>query len=409
MLRGRRPASRYGKPMPAPAPPVNVADLLAALVRINSVNPDLPGGGSEAAVIAFAGAFFADHGIATRRLPVPGRGDQLLATVPASDPAAEHHRLFDSHVDTVAVDGMTIDPFGGDVRDGKLHGRGACDTKGTAAAMMAALVAHAQRETRPAHVHVLLSLDEECGMTGIHRFTAHDLPELGWAPARTTAVVGEPTELRPVVAHNGYRRWDITFHGRAGHSSVPSESENAISAAARGVVTLERDYLGKLAAEHGLTGPAVGSVNVIRGGSAGNIVPDACTVTLDRRVVPGEDPDAVLPAVAAVLDALDPPVRYTQTEGMHHPPFGTLDGSAWPDRVHDTLKRLGHRGPKVGAPFCTHAGYLDAAGVPTVVLGPGSPHKAHSADEWVEVAQIGAGVVVYAELMALPGAADIRP
>lgn len=383
--------------MNAPAPN-SAVDLLAALVRINSVNPDLPRGGSEAAVIDAAEGWLRAWGIATQRLPVPGRGDQLLATVPATTDSDRVH-LFDSHVDTVAVEGMTIDPFGAEVRDGKLWGRGACDTKGTGAAMLWALRQHAQRADRPVTAAVLLSLDEECGMTGIRRFVEHDLEQLGWSGANLRAVVGEPTELRPVVAHNGYVRWTLTVRGMAGHSSVPSESVNAITAAARVITALQTQYLDPLDAEHPLTGPAVGSINMIAGGSAPNIVPDACTITLDRRVVPGEDPAAVLPAVARVVAALQPAVRFDQTPGLDHPPCGTTRNGPWAATLKHTLTDLGHRGPIVGAPFCTHAGYLDAAGVPAVVLGPGSPHKAHTADEWVDVAEIEAGVAVYAAVM----------
>lgn len=379
--------------------PNSAIDLLAALVRINSVNPDLPRGGSEAAVIDAAEGWLREWGIPTQRLAVPGRGDQLLATVSATA-ANGPVRLFDSHVDTVAVDGMTIAPFGAEVRESKLWGRGACDTKGTGAAMLWALRGYAKQSDRPATAAVLLSLDEECGMTGIRRFVEHDLGQLGWDQKKLTAVVGEPTELRPVIAHNGYLRWDLTVRGVAGHSSVPSESVNAITAAARVVTALQSRYLDTLDAQHDLTGHAAGSINVIAGGSAGNIVPDACTLTLDRRVVPGEDPAAVLPAVAAVIEALDPPVRFDQAPGLAHPPLGTERNAGWAGQVKHTLAEQGHRGPAVGAPFCTHAGYLDAAGVPAVVLGPGSPHKAHTADEWVELAQIEAGVAVYGALMA---------
>ena len=383
--------------MPAP---LSITDLLAALVRINSVNPDLPRAGSEAAVIDAAEGWLGAWSIATQRLAVPGRGDQLLATVPATVAGAPV-RLFDSHVDTVAVEGMTIAPFAAEIRDGRLHGRGACDTKGTGAAMLWALRGYAQQSDRPATAAVLLSLDEECGMTGIRRFVEHDLAELGWPPADVCAVVGEPTELRPVVAHNGYLRWTVTARGVAGHSSVPSESVNAVVAAARAAEAIQTRYFDLLDAKHPLSGHAAGSINMIRGGSAPNIVPDRCTLTLDRRLVPGEDTDAVLPAVWAVLEGVARPARFDQEIDCCHPAFGTGHNGAWAARVKTVLADTGHRHPLVGAPFCTHAGYLDAAGVPTVVLGPGSPHKAHTADEWVELAQIEAGVAVYGALMGM--------
>jgi len=165
---------------------------------------------------------------------------------------------------------------------------------------------------------------------------------------------------------------------------------------------LQRDYIDKLDAEHDLTGRAVASVNVLHGGSAPNIIPERCVCEVDRRVVPGESPDAVLPAVAEILDQFKLETKsfdYTQTLQVAHPPLLPESSETILPVIKRALNENGVRKPAVGAPFATHAGYLAQAGLPTVVLGPGSPYPAHTKDEWVAIKEIELGVKVYGTLM----------
>jgi len=388
-------------PPPTPLVPETVAELLQAMVRIDSVNTAVSGKPrAEAELVDYLAKLASIWMLEIELLPVVEQADQLLLThrVGADRPWI----LFDSHLDTVAVDGMTIDPFGGEIVDGdRLLGRGACDTKGTGAAMLWALRNYSGGEgKKPNNIALLFSVDEEIAMSGVKSFIENDLPSQGWSPS--LVLVGEPTEHTPVIAHNGVVRWKLTTRGKAGHSSLPSEGHSAIRDMVEVLSLLQREYIDKLDAEHELTGPAVSSVNLIRGGSAPNIIPDICTCEVDRRVVPGEDAESILPTVAALLDTLKadhPELRYEQKLKVAHPPLLPESSAAVLDVVKAALRANDIRRPCVGAPFGTHAGYFGRAGLPALVLGPGSPHPAHTKDEWVSVKEIGIGARIYETLM----------
>lgn len=379
--------------------PESVTELLQAMVRVDTVNSALTGKpGAEAELVELLASYAGQWMLEVELLPVEGQASQLLLThrVGPGRPWV----LFDSHLDTVAVDHMTIEPFGAELRDGRVWGRGTCDTKGTGAAMLWALHDYTRADDPPNNVALLFSVDEEVSMAGIQSFVHNDLPRLGWSPA--LAVVGEPTEHTPVVAHNGCARWTIETHGKGAHSSTPWEGHSAINDMVKALTLLQSEYIDRLDAEHGLTGRAVASVNLIKGGNAPNIIPEHCVCEVDRRVVPGEDQDSVLPTVAALLDRLkaeDGRFHYKQTLQVAHPPLLPESSAALVPLIKQALNDNGVRKPAVGAPFATHAGYLAAAGLPTLVLGPGSPYPAHTEDEWVAVDEIGLGVRVYGSLM----------
>lgn len=384
--------------MPSPLPET-VIELLQAMVRVGTVNGALTGKpAAEAELVELLAKFAGQWMLEVELLPVQGHADQLLLTLRAGDDRP--WVLFDSHLDTVAVDHMTIEPFGAEVRDGKVWGRGTCDTKGTGAAMLWAMRNYAEQSDRPNNIALLFSVDEEISMQGIQSFVNNDLPRLGWSPSMV--IVGEPTEHIPVIAHNGCVRWAIETHGKAAHSSTPWEGHSAITDMVNILSRLQSDYIDKLDAEHDLTGRAVASVNVLEGGNAPNIIAEHCACEVDRRVVPGEDPNAVLPTVAVLLDQLkaeSPGLDYTQTLKVAHPPLLPESSEAILPLIKKALNDNGVRKPNVGAPFATHAGYLAQAGLPTLVLGPGSPYPAHTKDEWVSVKEIELGVNVYQSLM----------
>ncbi|MEM6259868.1 MAG: M20/M25/M40 family metallo-hydrolase [Planctomycetota bacterium] len=379
--------------------PETVIELLQAMVRVDTVNSALTGKAeAEAELVDLLAKFAGRWMLEVEILPVDGQADQLLLTLRAG--SDRPWVLFDSHLDTVAVEHMSIDPFGAELREGRLYGRGACDTKGTGAAMLWALRRYAQQANRPNNIALLFSVDEEIAMNGIQSFVENDLPRLGWSPSMV--IVGEPTEHIPVIAHNGCVRWTIQTHGKAAHSSTPWEGRSAIDDMVQLLSALKTDYIDTLDAEHALTGRAVASVNLIQGGSAPNIIPEHCRCEVDRRVVPGEDQMTVLPTVAAILDgvkSVDPKFDYIQTLQVAHPPLLPESSESILPAVKAALHTNDLRKPNVGAPFATHAGYLAQAGLPALVLGPGSPHPAHTKDEWVAVSEIEKGVEVYGTLM----------
>lgn len=384
-------------------PANQAAALLQEMVRINSINPALPGSdGGEAALADHLETLARGWGFDVRRLPVKGLTDQRLITFTVDEKLP--WLLLDSHLDTVAVEGMTIDPFGGQIKGDQLFGRGSCDTKGTGAAMLTAMRAYAEGPgDKPNNIALLLGVDEEVAMRGIQSFVTHDLPNLGFTP--WGVIVGEPSECRPVIAHNGCVRWRLHTHGIASHSSVPHEGRSAISAMVKVIDAIESRYAPAMQTDHPLTGAPVCTVNTIQGGSAPNIVPDRCTIQIDRRVTPNETRQQVEPALRFLLDELVH-VEYTLEKLIDHPPLAPESSKKHLlPAVQSVLKRMGLPTLAPGAPFATHAAYTAAAGLPSVVLGPGSPHKAHTKDEWVSVSAIERGVELYLGLMRYTDAA----
>lgn len=237
-------------------------------------------------------------------------------------------------------------------------------------------------------------------MTGIRSFIAGDVPVLDMAFAG--AVVGEPTMLRALRAHNGVARWVVHTHGVAAHGAAPDLGRNAISMMVKLVDAIESRYVPGLTAFHPMTGTPVCGVNVIRGGTQPNIVPDHCEIQLDRRLVPGEEPGPSRAAFTAVLDevkAAHEGLAYTFEEARSYPPLmPEMNEAFWPV-VREALTAMQLDAEPIGAPFATHACHLGTAGIPAIVIGPGDPRTAHTRDEWVDLEQIHRGVELYGRLM----------
>ncbi len=380
--------------------PETVEALLQRMVGFNTVNSAISGiPDAEVELSDYLEALAGIMGLETRRLPVSGRSYNLL--VSHRRDAAAPWLLFESHLDTVSVEGMTVDPFAGAIEDSRLYGRGACDTKGTGAAMLWALKQCVEEESAAGNIAILFTVDEEITKTGVRTFTRDHLPMLGWRPQG--AIVGEPTRLQLIVAHNGVVRWRISTRGVAAHSSNPSEGRSAISAMVRVIDALESSYIPDLAARHPLTGPARCSVNMIAGGVQINIIPEHCEIQIDRRVVPGEKPEEVIPAVQTLLDELcgrETGLEVTQQEpDMLDHPLDPAGGEEFASRVGAVLEDQGLSGRPLGVGYGTDGSTLCIAGIPVVVLGPGDIAQAHTRDEWIELDELQRGVELYAMLM----------
>lgn len=340
-------------------------------------------------------------GLSTRRLATT-EGDFNLLAYRVMDEAAPW-LLFESHLDTAGTEGMTIEPFAPRIERGRIYGRGACDTKGSGAAMLWALSRYAAGPRGPNNVALLFSVDEEVGKMGVKAFVEHHLPGLGWKPLG--AIVGEPTELRLVVAHAGIMRWSIRTHGLAAHSADPSRGRSAISAMVQMIEAIESRYTPHLAARHPLVGKAQCSINMIRGGTQINMIPDLCEIWLDRRLVPGEDPQQVLPEVTRVLEALKqevPGLAYSMSEAFIDPPLDPAGGVTFAGALQRALSSMGLPSEVGGATYGTDASTLAEAGIPSAVLGPGHIAQAHTSDEWLELAQLERAGDVYLNLMRMP-------
>ena len=366
--------------------------LLRDLVAIPSLNPyrtetDDPRFG-EAAIADHVAALAHDAGLAVEcQEAAPGRPNVVAAL---DGPLGGPPLLFVAHMDTVPVEGMTIAPFAAEVRDGRLSGRGACDNKGSLAAILTALrrVAAAKANAHP--IVFLATADEESGFRGVRRFLAD-------GPAVKMAFIGEPTQLQLIAAHRGAARTLISTHGKSAHSATPSEGVNAIYRMAPLVTALEA-----LAAElearppHPLTGPPSLSVGTIRGGHSVNTVPDHCAIEVDRRLIPGETPDVAESAIRAIAERSGATVEAF----LAVPPFEVPVDSDVVRRASAAVEAVIGQAEIIGARYCTEAAAFAAAGIPAVVMGPGDAKQAHSADEWVALDQVEAACRVYELLMS---------
>lgn len=393
------------RPEPSLLSTPDVTTLLAGMVAIDTVN-------SAISSKPDAEKPLGDHlfnlatqlGLTATRLPVAGASFNLLIHSPQVS-ADLPWLLFESHMDTVGVSSMSIPPFEPVIHAGKLFGRGSCDTKASGAAMLAALHQHhlQSASTKLHNVALLFTIDEEISKTGVSVFVDRQLPQLPWKPAG--AIVGEPTMLAPITAHNGIVRWSIHTTGLAAHSSDPSRGRSAISMMLRVVDAIENRYTPSLTARHPLTGKAQCSVNVITGGEQINIIPARCSVQIDRRLVPGEDGQSVLPAVQKILDDLKrehPQLVVEQGKPFIDPPLDPDRGQALHQLVARALDQL-HLPPKaLGAAYGTDASNFCAAGIPAIVLGPGDIAQAHTADEWIAIDQLQQAVAVYLSIMNTP-------
>lgn len=372
-----------------------VEELLRQMVNLNTVNTVVSDDPlTEAKQVDFNEKVARSMGLAVRRFPIPGRADNLLVTHEAG--AGKPWLMFESHMDTVSVEGMTIDPFAGETRDGKLWGRGSCDTKGTGAAMLWAMRQYAAGKAQPNNIALLFAIDEEFGMTGVRAYVREHRAQMGFKPVGV--IVGEPTMLAPITAHNGCVRWIIRTKGVAAHSANPAKGKSAISAMMRAVDAVESRYVPSLTTHHAMTGKAQCSINMIQGGNQINIIPELCEVRVDRRVVPGEDPETVLPAVQAVLDAAG--LRDAEQELIFQcPPLCPEHSERLVKPMQRVLAGLGLPTESRGVPYATDAGDLGVAGIPTLVIGPGDIGQAHTKDEFLALDQLHKGVEVYEAMM----------
>lgn len=370
-----------------------VIQTLSDLVRINSVNSSYDGGPGEREIAAWVRRFFEQRGIEVWEEEVfPGRPN-VIARLPGRD--SSRRVILEAHTDTVSVAGMTIPPFEPTIAEGRLHGRGSCDTKAGLAGMMHAMASlHEAGIVPPCEVWLAAVVDEEYSFRGVVKLCErlrHTSPQVAFATS--AAIVAEPTGLRAVIASKGVLRWRIRVRGRAAHSSKPHLGVNAITHMARVVLALEEDHARLAREPHALLGPATCNVGVIRGGVQVNFVPDECVIEIDRRLLPGEKTADVLAHYQALLDQLKA-VHPDLDASMELPPLLTdeaLETSADSQAACLAMEVLGEMGldPECcGVPFGSDASKLARLGIPSLVFGPGSIDLAHTAAEYVELDQV---------------------
>jgi acetylornithine deacetylase/succinyl-diaminopimelate desuccinylase-like protein len=343
------------------------------------VNPEGdPGttGTGEAQLAEWLGEWLRGLGAVVQlREVLPGRPN-LVARFP-SNRDGKPRLLLAPHTDTVSVLGMTIPPFAAEIRDGKIWGRGASDTKGPMAAMLWAL-----RELRPR----LAELGHEIWFAGLVSEEAgqHGSKALAREEKFDFVIAGEPTDLQVVHTHKGSAFLQLRTTGKAGHASRPELGENAIAKMLDVLAFIRRELAPEFAA---LSDPILGSptisIGTIRGGSKTNIIPDACEATVDLRFIPAQFVPGFAEKLTDRLRAICPDIAVDLSPA---PPLYT-------DPAHPVIKLLGECGAQpVGAPWFCDACFFAEQGMPAVALGPGSIAQAHTRDEFITVADLEKGV-----------------
>lgn len=375
------PAADVGGPWPD-----DVIGLLQALIAIPSINPEgqtdttITG---EQRIADYVSAYLRHLGATVTQDEVLPRRPNVIGRFPSAT-AGKPRVLLAPHLDTVGIDGMTIDPFGGQLRDGRIHGRGASDTKGSMAAMLWALTELRHDLANLAvEVHFAGLMAEETGQAGSRHFARQHGADYAFA------IAGEPTGRMVVHTHKGSNWCGLILRGLAAHGATPERGHNAIVDMARAIEWLDgpfRRRLAEVVPPDPVLGVSTINIGTCRGGFRTNVVPDHAEVWLDLRSIPALDSrggpvELLRHELAAAGIAAE--VRLGANEGR----------SLATDPRHPLVQQLAAAGTGIGgAPWFCDAANLAAVGVPAVAAGPGSIAQAHTADEWIAVDELQAGV-----------------
>jgi len=365
--------------------------LTQSMVRIPSVNPP----GDEEDLAEFLVQKLKSYGFLSKLVDVKSKRPNVLATL--SGKKMGKTILINGHMDVVPVGDLSawmFDPFSGTLHQGRIYGRGSVDMKGgLAAAIIAAKTfADVYGEDFAGSIIIAGVVDEEDAGIGSKKLVQNVKADM--------AIVAEASDHSIYRAHKGVLWFEITTRGKALHSSrVRSGNfENAIYKMSRVVNTLE-DYLAVLEKkENSLVGNPTINVSIIRGGTKTNIVPDSCTITVDRRLLPNEDPKVALEEIRKLL------VSKTKFKNLEFRVTLAREGSVIKEDepivklTRDAVQDVTGKQPKVtGCVATTDMSFLVNQGkIPTVVYGPGSLEQAHVANEYVEVDELLKAAKVYA-------------
>ncbi len=363
-------------------PTDHLAKWVGRLVQIPSVSPDHAGPRAgvtgEAKLAAQVAEWFAQlGGQVYQETPLPNRPNVYGIWRGTSD----RWIAVDVHLDTVGVEQMTGDPFSGRIADGRVYGRGAVDTKASLGVVLT-LLKHVQQSGQSLEPNLIVAttIDEESTAKGAPAFAK-------WVREQKIKLdqllVAEPTMCTPVYGHKGVYRVRFQIQGKTAHTAQPEQGQNAIVAAAHLIRALEAEHerLQRIPAETPL-GPAALTVSMIQGGIGLNIVPDLCTVSVDRRTLPTEAPSEEGQRLLEIARKASP-LTVTMEQIKDVRGFWQTPDSPWIKQLADWSGMT----PTV-ATYGTNAWAYNGLAREAVVMGPGSIDQAHGAVEWVAVDQL---------------------
>jgi acetylornithine deacetylase/succinyl-diaminopimelate desuccinylase-like protein len=359
----------------------NVVDLCKALVQIPSENPSgSVASQGEEAIARFVGEFLESLGARVEYEEIgPGRPN-VYGWWPAP-PGSSQRILFAPHLDTVTVEGMTVDPFAARCLDGKLYGRGSSDTKGSMAAMLWALKSVDLSKLDVAVGFAALA-DEEFEQLGAQACAAREMADF--------AIVGEPTNLDVVFTHKGTAWLEIETRGRSVHASMPEIGLNAIDRMTDTLKILNTRFpeICPVPPDPVLGKPTL-STGRIHGGAKINVVPDRCYAEIDIRILPGQESMAT--AVAEFFQQHQVPAIVNPIKVST--PLYTSPDNPFIGKFIALGSKL------VGASWFCDAAFFALKGTPAIAIGPGSIAQAHTADEFIEITELERGAEFFANYL----------
>lgn len=344
----------------------DVTSLTQQLVRIASVNPDLDVGGSEKDIAQYISSWFQHRGMDTHWLEdTPGRPSVVAV---AKGSGGGRSLMLNGHIDTVSTGAYTGNPFSGDIKEGKIYGRGVQDMKAGVAAMMIATAAANEANLKGDVIFAGVA-DEENLSTG-----TEELLKKGWKA--DAAIIPEPTDEKVLIGHRGFVWLDVTFEGVAAHGSRRDLGTDAIVHAGLFLTEL-KEYDERLnssgARKHSGMGHGSVHAGLISGGVEISSYPALCKLSIERRTLPDESSELVEGEVKEMLEDLAsryPGFKYKLEITFHRPAFEIPDDHPFLSAALDVMSaELGSR-PDIGyGAFWTDAALLSDAGVPVFVYG----------------------------------------
>ncbi|MBK1782108.1 acetylornithine deacetylase [Advenella sp. WQ 585] len=324
-----------------------------------------------------------------------GKKANLFGTIPSvTGERLKGGLVLSGHTDVVPVDGQdwNSEPFVAKEHEGRLYGRGACDMKGFIGTVLA-LVPEFTKARLKAPLHLAFSFDEEIGCLGAP-LLLKELAQKGIKPAG--CIVGEPTSMRPVVAHKGISAYKCIVHGCAAHSSLTPVGINAIEYAAR-IICMFRDLTDEIKQK----GPfdeyfdvpfTTGQTSTIQGGNAINTVPAHCEFLFEYRTLPAQSPTEILARIESYInDVLVPQMKKENPDaGIELIKLAGAPGmeTAEKEAIMQLVRGLTKETDIAKVAYATEGGLFQQAGIPTVICGPGSIEQAHKANEYIALEQL---------------------
>ena len=370
-------------------------DLCSQLIRIPS---HLDVVGQEKEISLYLQKKFREKGFQVNTQEVQEGRSNVIVCMPGDGKGKS--LLLNGHLDTVPPGTAMKNPFSPEIRNGMLFGRGACDMKGAVGAMIYSMMLLERNGIRlSGDLFFTGVVGEETGGTGTRALVKNGF-------RADFAVVGEPTDMKLVVSHKGVANFEVSIWGKACHASIPEQGASAIVAGSEFIGKIQHQLVPRLRERvQNLVGSATINIGLVQGGTKINMVPDRCIIHIDRRWVSAEDEKQVLSELEGILKTVcetDPRLRGEVK------PLLPVEGYFGPQEVpHDhevvtfaekALQQSGIVPQKAGMQGWTDAATLMNAGIPSIIIGPGSIEQAHTDEEFVQVSQLVDAVKVYISL-----------